>query len=89
MTGNDHAASDEEELTCTRCHMVRTVTSAAGTRELLDDYPEEEPAIQYVHGDLRSHRFTVTGIEAAPFQPVAATHNCAYCHSVLIPNLEP
>ena len=83
-TGDMHASVDTPLLTCTRCHMVKTITAGASHAELLDDLPKGTPVVQYRHGDLASHRFTVTRRDQAAKQPVAATLSCAFCHGAFL-----
>ncbi len=85
-TAQDHGAVPEGMLQCRTCHMTRTAFGGAGLSSLLDNSPREAPPVQYVRGDLSSHRFTVTGAEAAAHQPVAFTDECAFCHVVFLPN---
>lgn len=80
-TGEMHSAVDTTVLTCTRCHMVKTIAAGASHPELLDSFPTDTPAIQYRHGDLASHRFAVTRRDQAAQQPVAATLACGFCHA--------
>ncbi len=84
-TGINHVGVDEELFECTVCHMVPTASSGAGSRALRDDIPRD-PIVQYFWGDIRSHRFTVTGKDQATVQPVAATHACAFCHRAFLLN---
>ena len=85
-TGFVHDASTDAQLRCTVCHMVRTATSGARHPELLDAIPSSAGAVQYVHGDLASHRFLVTPRERAGEQPVAATLGCGFCHGTELSN---
>jgi len=80
-----HDASDDDALTCTACHMVRTATSGAHVPELRDRIPTS-PEVQYFHGDVASHRFAVTPRAAYDEQPVAATLACGFCHGTKLPN---
>jgi len=80
-----HEASAESDLQCTRCHMVRSVASGARHPELLDNIPAM-PAFQYFHGDIASHRFSVTKREFYAEQPVAATLRCGFCHGTELVN---
>lgn len=80
-----HDASEDDELTCSACHMVRTATSGARIPELRDRIPTS-PEVQYFHGDVASHRFAVTPRAAYDEQPVAATLECGFCHGTQLPN---
>jgi predicted CXXCH cytochrome family protein len=80
VTGFVHDGSDDSFFTCTSCHMVRTAVSGARHPELLDFVPKTAVAVQYLHGDIASHRFAVTGRSQAALQPVAATLACGFCH---------
>jgi predicted CXXCH cytochrome family protein len=84
-TGFVHDGTDEADLVCTTCHMVRTVASGARHPELLDQIPSS-PTVQYFHGDIASHRFAVTPRTSAAEQPVAATLECGFCHGTDLPN---
>jgi predicted CXXCH cytochrome family protein len=83
-TGDMHAGVDTPLLTCTRCHMVKTITAGASHAELLDELPKGTPVVQYRHGDLASHRFAVTRRSQAAVQPIAATLSCAFCHGTFL-----
>lgn len=85
-TGEKHLGVEEQEFLCTRCHMVRTAAGGARHPELLDALPRAATPVQYFHGDLASHRFTVTRRSEAALQPVAATLSCAFCHGTQFPN---
>jgi len=84
VTGEDHTASRERELYCTRCHMVRTAASGARLPELLDVIGGAP--VQYYHGDTPGHRFNVPRLDMAAVQPSAATYDCALCHERDLPN---
>jgi hypothetical protein len=81
-----HAGVDPPLLTCTRCHMVKTITAGASHAELLDAYPSSAPAVQYRHGDIALHRFAVTRRDHAAEQPIAASLSCAFCHAAFLDN---
>src|SRR5262245_21307123 len=83
-TGDMHAGVDTPLLTCTRCHMVKTITAGASHAELLDDLPVGTPVVQYRHGDHTSHRFAITRRDQKAVQPIAATLGCAFCHGVFL-----
>ena len=85
-TGFVHDASTDAQLKCTGCHMVRTAVSGARRPELLDNLPSS-PAVQYFHGDIASHLFTVTPRARHAEQPVAGTLSCGFCHGASFPNL--
>jgi predicted CXXCH cytochrome family protein len=80
-----HDASSGADLACTTCHMVRTATSGAQLKALRDNIPSS-PIVQYYHGDIASHRFTVTPRSQYDAQPVAATLACGFCHGERLPN---
>ena len=80
-----HDASEDDELACNVCHMVRTATSGAHVPELRDDIPSSS-AVQYFHGDVASHRFAVAPRADYDEQPVAATLDCGFCHGAELPN---
>ena len=80
-----HDASSDQALSCTACHMVRTAISGARQRALRDNIPSD-PVVQYFHGDVASHRFTVTRRDHYTEQPVAATLSCGFCHGTDFPN---
>jgi predicted CXXCH cytochrome family protein len=80
-----HDASEDAELACNVCHMVRTATSGAHVPELRDEIPASA-AVQYFHGDVASHRFAVTPRADYDEQPVAATLDCGFCHGAALPN---
>ena len=82
----EHDASSDDQLFCTACHMVRTASSGARHPELRDNIPSS-PVVQYFHGDLASHRFTVTPRERYAEQPVAGTLACGFCHGTAFENL--
>jgi predicted CXXCH cytochrome family protein len=84
-TGFVHDGSAEADFNCTRCHMVRTVASGARHPELLDRIPDAE-RVQYFHGDVASHRFSVTPRAEYAAQPVASTLACGFCHGEQLPN---
>jgi predicted CXXCH cytochrome family protein len=81
-----HTNVDDTLLLCTACHMVRTAFGGARHPELLDSIPASATPVQYFHGDLASHRFAVTARAQYTEQPVAATLQCAFCHSTDFPN---
>ena len=56
-TNEAHDNVDDSLLTCTSCHMVKTIAAGARHAELLDFLPRSAPQLQYEHGDLASHRF--------------------------------
>lgn len=85
-TNEAHDNVDGALLTCTSCHMVKTIAAGARHPELLDFLPRSSPQLQYEHGDLASHRFAVTRRAQAPLQPVAASLSCAFCHSMFLDN---
>jgi predicted CXXCH cytochrome family protein len=85
VTSFEHDATAEASFTCTSCHMVRTVASGARRPELRDNIPAS-PVVQYFHGDIASHRFTVTPLDRYDEQPVAGTLQCAFCHGEQLPN---
>jgi predicted CXXCH cytochrome family protein len=78
-TGFVHDGSSDSDFVCTRCHMVRTISSGARHPELLDKIPSS-PTVQYYHGDIASHRFVVTRRAHYAEQPIAATLRCGFCH---------
>jgi predicted CXXCH cytochrome family protein len=84
-TGFVHDGSSESDFTCTSCHMVKTATSGARHPELLDRIPDA-PRVQYFHGDVASHRFTVPPRVRYREQPVAATLACGFCHGEQLEN---
>jgi predicted CXXCH cytochrome family protein len=84
-TNEQHEPLDDSQLTCTACHMVKTVAAGARHPELLDFLPRTSPAVQYEHGDIASHRYAVVRRDRASQQPVAATLGCAFCHSMFVP----
>jgi hypothetical protein len=86
QVGYAHTAVEEAQLLCTTCHMVSTARSGAQLPALEDIDPPTAPSVQYLHGDLASHRFAVTRRAAAADQPVAATERCAVCHGSFFPN---
>ncbi len=81
-----HETPPLTSLTCTTCHMVRTVTAGAGTPTLRDADPASAAPVQYFHGDIAGHRFDVQRRVAATSQPVAFTSACGTCHVLLLPN---
>jgi predicted CXXCH cytochrome family protein len=83
-TKDAHDNVDDSLLSCTTCHMVKTIAAGARHPELLDSVPRTAPQVQYEAGDLASHRFVVTGRAEAPSQPTAATLSCAFCHQTLL-----
>jgi predicted CXXCH cytochrome family protein len=85
-TNEAHDNLEDAALTCTACHMVKTIAAGARHPELLDFLPRTAPELQYAHGDLASHRFKVTRRAQAALQPVAATLSCAFCHSMFLDN---
>lgn len=80
VTEEPHDAVEDDMLACVECHMVPTATGGAQHPALRDVAPASEPEKQYFHGDLASHRFTVTRRDQYDVQPVAATLGCAVCH---------
>jgi hypothetical protein len=64
--------------------MVRTARGGAQVPELLDFVGD--PAVQYYHGDLHGHRFTVPRADVAAEQPSAYTLACGFCHGSSLPN---
>jgi hypothetical protein len=86
VTGEKHDGVEVQQFACTRCHMVRTAAGGARHPELLDNLPRDATPVQYYHGDLASHRFSVTRKAEAAQQPVAATLGCAFCHGTQFPN---
>jgi predicted CXXCH cytochrome family protein len=86
QVGYAHSAVEDALLLCTTCHMVPTARSGAQQLALEDIDPPTAPSVQYLHGDLASHRFSVTRRAAAAEQPVAATERCAVCHGSFFPN---
>ena len=75
---------------CTECHMVPTAKSGAGVAALLDNLPSTQPAVQYLWGDIASHRMTVTrwaDFSGQPDQPIAFTNECGLCHGNFLPNI--
>jgi hypothetical protein len=81
----DHVrAVDQDALSCVSCHMVKTATAGARPLALVDQSPL--PRVEYTRGDRTSHRFAFVGREAAGEQPVAATHECAFCHADFLSN---
>ncbi len=81
-----HTNVDDSVLLCTTCHMVRTALGGARHPELLDSIPPSAMPVQYFHGDLASHRFSVAPRAQYAVQPVAATSQCAFCHGTDFPN---
>jgi predicted CXXCH cytochrome family protein len=84
-TGNRHEGSTVDELTCTACHMVDTARSGARRFALNDIFPGDA-RVQYMHGDVSSHRFGAIDRGEAGVQPTAFTQACAVCHGTLLPN---
>ena len=85
-TGFIHDGTEDTFFTCTSCHMVRSVASGARHKELLDNLPGDATPVQYLHGDVASHRFSVTRRSQASQQPVAATLQCGFCHGQTLVN---
>jgi predicted CXXCH cytochrome family protein len=85
-TGNQHRSVGSSELRCTSCHMVKTISSGAQSLALLDDTPSSAAPVQYLQGDISSHRFNVPLRGAATQQPVATTLACASCHATFLDN---
>jgi predicted CXXCH cytochrome family protein len=84
-TGYDHLlAFFESDLTCARCHMVKTATGGARLPALID--ADQPPGIAYTRGDRAGHRFVFQSRELRAEQPVAATDGCASCHVTFLPN---
>jgi predicted CXXCH cytochrome family protein len=86
VTGDSHAAVEDARLVCVTCHMVQTALSGARTPGLLDIQPGAAPELRYYHGDLASHRFSVTRRDHYQQQPVAATLECGACHGSFFDN---
>ncbi len=81
--GYDHVRGvDQTQLTCARCHMVKTGAAGAHTRGLLDQAVPGQSAA-YFMGDRTSHRFRFVSRAKQAEQPTAATDGCAYCHSAI------
>jgi predicted CXXCH cytochrome family protein len=85
-TGDAHRGSSAGELTCNACHMVDTARSGARRFALLDIFPAEAQRVQYMHGDVSSHRFRTIARAEAGEQPAPFTQACAVCHGVSLPN---
>ena len=85
-TGNRHNTVGSAALLCTACHMVKTAASGAQSLGLLDDSPALATPVQYLQGDISSHRFKVPVRAAAALQPTASTLACASCHSTFLTN---
>lgn len=81
-----HDPVEVSELYCTRCHMVPTARSGAARLGLFDDLPTSSPAVQYLEGDVASHRFAVPLRDVRADQPSAATLACTRCHAAFLPN---
>lgn len=85
-TSDPHRGAPVEDLQCIRCHMVGTASSGARVPELLDRILPADPPVQYLHGDIASHLFTVPARALAADQPTAFTLRCASCHASFLPN---
>jgi len=81
-----HDSAPIGQLVCTTCHMVGTVMAAAGVPALRDTDPSSARPVQYLHGEIASHRFNVTPRAALSTQPVAFTSACSSCHQLFLPN---
>ncbi len=86
VTGFTHAGIGNEGFYCTMCHMVDTASSGAKRPQLLDFLPPSVTPVQYFHGDISGHRFTVPLRDVAQEQPSAFTHACGICHGTFLPN---
>lgn len=84
-TSDPHLGIDDEDLLCTGCHMPPTATGGAMELGLFDDRPTTATPVQYVVGDVASHRYEISGFEVADLQPSSVTQRCAPCHSLTIP----
>ena len=81
-----HGAVSDDNLLCTSCHMPPTARGGAAVYGLLDNRPATSTPVQYMAGDLASHRYTVSGFGTAATQPASVTNPCALCHVALLPN---
>lgn len=86
VTGNSHAGAPVELLQCVRCHMVGTATAGARVPELFDAIPATSTPVQYLHGDVSSHLFSVPRRAFAADQPTAFTLSCGACHPGFLAN---
>jgi predicted CXXCH cytochrome family protein len=85
-TGFAHDSAPAAQMVCTTCHMVGTASAAAPVPGLRDADPSASPVVQYVRGDIASHRFTVPRRPLMAAQPVAFTAACGTCHQLFLPN---
>lgn len=81
-----HDSAPMAGLVCTTCHMVATVVAGAARPALRDADPSSATPVQYLHGDIASHRFNVPPRAALSTQPVAFTSACGTCHVLFLPN---
>jgi hypothetical protein len=76
---------DQDELSCARCHMVKTAAGGARPLALIDISPASN-VVEYTRGDRTSHRFVFVSADARATQPVAATDECGFCHIETLSN---
>jgi predicted CXXCH cytochrome family protein len=86
QTGEPHLGVADGVFRCADCHLVPTAISGARTPALRDALPATATPVQYLAGDLASHRFRVPLTADAASQPAAVTRECAFCHPTFLPN---